>query len=139
MSRIVLDTNSLIQCIPSKSRYRQIWNSFTDGTNELCVSGEILNEYEEILERLAGVDTAKLIIETILNNPYTLLFTPYYHFNLIKSDPDDNKFVDCAVVANAKFIVTEDRHFDCVKSCPFPKIEIVGLDSFLHTLKQDES
>lgn len=139
MSRIVLDTNSLIQCISSKSRYRQIWNSFTDGTNELCVSGEILNEYEEILERLAGVDTAKLIIETILNNPYTLLFTPYYHFNLIKSDPDDNKFVDCAVVANAKFIVTEDRHFDCVKSCPFPKIEIVGLDSFLHTLKQDES
>ena len=134
MSRIVLDTNSLVQSIPSKSYYRPIWDSFTNGINELCVSGEILNEYEEVLERLAGIDTAKIIIETIINNPHTLLFTPYYHFNLIKKDPDDNKFVDCAVIANAKFIVTEDRHFEIVKKCPFPKIEIINLDSFLQTL-----
>lgn len=111
MNRIVLDTNSLIQCISPKSRYRKIWDCFLDGTNQLCVSDEILNEYEEILERLAGVEIAKLVIDVILNNPYTLFFTPYYNFNLIKSDPDDNKFVDCAIVANAKFIVTEDHHF----------------------------
>ena len=49
-----------------------------DGTNQLCVSDEILNEYEEILERLAGVEIAKLVIDVILNNPYTLFFTPYY-------------------------------------------------------------
>ena len=53
----------------------------------------------------------KLTLDVILNNPYTSFLTPYYKFNLIKSDPDDNKFVDCAVIANAKFIVTEDRHF----------------------------
>lgn len=53
---------------------------------------------------------------------------------LIKTDPDDNKFVNCAVIANAKFIVTEDRHFEIVKKCPFPKIEIINLDSFLQTL-----
>lgn len=101
-----------------------------------CVyQGEILNEYEEILERLAGIDTAKLIIEAILNNPYTHFVTPYYHFNLIKSDPDDNKFIDCAVAANARYVVTEDKHFDSVKTCPFPKIEIIDLDSFLKTLK----
>lgn len=50
MSRIVLDTNSLVQCISPKSRYRKIWDCFLDGTNLLCVSNEILNEYEEILE-----------------------------------------------------------------------------------------
>ena len=72
-----------------------------DGTYQLCVSNEILNEDEEILERLADAEIAKLVIDVILNNPYTLIFTPYYNFNLIKSDPDDNKFVDCAVVANA--------------------------------------
>ena len=53
---------------------------------------------------------------------------------LIKTDPDNNKFVNCAVIANAKFIVTEDRHFEIVKKCPFPKIEIINLDSFLQTL-----
>ena len=54
MSRIVLDTNSLVQCISPKSKYRKIWVCFLDGTNLLCVSNEILNEYEEILERLAA-------------------------------------------------------------------------------------
>ena len=53
----------------------------------------------------------KLTLDVILNNLYISFLTPYYKFNLIKSDPDDNKFVDCAGIANAKFIVTEDRHF----------------------------
>ena len=105
-----------------------------DGTNILCVSGEILNEYEEILERLAGVDTAKIVIETILNNPHTLLFTPYYHFELIHSDPDDNKFVDCAVIANAQFIVTEDRHYDILRQIDFPKVNIIKLDEMMQNL-----
>lgn len=131
MSRIVLDTNSLVQCLPSRSRYRSIWNSFLNGTNELCVTTEILNEYEEILERLAGTEVAKLTINTILNNPKTIFCTPYYNFTIIQSDPDDNKFVDCAVVANAKFIVTEDHHFDVLKQCSFPKIDIVTLDEFM--------
>lgn len=134
MNRIVLDTNSLIQCISPKSRYRKILDCFLDGTNQLCVSDEILNEYEEILERLAGVEIAKLVIDVILNNPYTLFFTPYYNFNLIKSDPDDNKFVDCAVVANAKFIVTEDHHFHILKQYNFPKVSFIGLDDFCHSL-----
>ena len=46
MSRIVLDTNSLIQSIPPKSKFHKIWKSFLDGTNELCVSSEILVEYD---------------------------------------------------------------------------------------------
>lgn len=132
MSKIVLDTNSLIQSIPPKSKYRKIWDSFLDGTNELCVSTEILNEYEEIIERLAGIDVAKLIINLILNNPSTVFLTPYYNFNLIIADPDDNKFVDCAIVGNAKFIVTDDHHFDILKKYDFPKVEIISLDQFFN-------
>ncbi len=135
MSRIVLDTNSLIQCIPPHSKYRKIWDCFFDGTNILCVSNEILNEYEEVLIRLTDIDTAKYIIELIINNPCTLFFTPYYSFALITADPDDNKFVDCAVAANAKFIVTEDHHFNVLKQCTFPQIECIGLDDFYASLK----
>lgn len=134
MNRIVLDTNSLIQSLPPRSPYHKIWLSFLDGTNLLCVSNEILNEYEEILQRLAGKEVARLTMDVILNNPYTCFFTPYFKFNLIKSDPDDNKFVDCAVTANAKFIVTEDRHFNVLEEYSFPKVDIVGLDTFLQSL-----
>lgn len=131
MSRIVLDT---MQCISPKSKYRKIWDCFLNGTNFLCVSNEILNEYEEIIERLAGEDTAKLLINLILNSPNTLFFTPYYNFNLIKSDPEDNKFVDCAIVANAKFIVTEDHHFHILKQYNFPRVDFIALDAFYHLL-----
>ena len=134
MSRIVLDTNSLIQSLPARSIYNRAWKSFFDGTNTLCVSNEILGEYEEIIERLVGPEIAKLTIDTIICNPYTAFFTPHYHFNLILSDPDDNKFVDCAIAANAKFIVSEDHHFDVLRNYSFPKVSVVRLDDFLSLL-----
>ena len=136
MSRIVLDTNSLIQSIPPRSIYHAIWQSFLDGTNTLCVSTDILAEYEEILQRLTDIDTAQMVIELIVNNPHTLMLSPYYKFNLITADPDDNKFVDCAIVASAKYIVTEDRHYDVLKSCLFPKVDVIDLDSFLREVQQ---
>ena len=135
MSRIVLDTNSLIQSIPPKSIYHAIWQSFLDGTNTLCVSTDILAEYEEILQRLTDIDTAQMVIELIVNNPHTLMLSPYYKFNLITADPDDNKFVDCAIVASAKYIVTEDHHYDVLKGCLFPKVDVVDLDTFLYEVE----
>ena len=135
MSRIVLDTNSLIQCIPSRSKYRPVWDSYLNGENEFCISGAILNEYEEIIERLAGVKAAKIVVDLILNNHNTIFVYPSYYFEIIKVDPDDNKFVDCAIAANAKCIVTSDHHFDIVKRCPFPKIEIITLDEFLKEIE----
>ena len=137
MSRIVLDTNSLIQSIPPKSKFHKIWKSFLDGTNELCVSSEILAEYEEILQRLTDLRTAKYVIELIINNPHTQFITPYFKFNLITADPDDNKFIDCAISANAKYIVTEDHHFDVLKRCDFPKVDIIRLEAFLAELEQE--
>lgn len=134
MARIVLDTNCLIQSIPSKSPYGKVWKSFFDGTNQLCVTTAILEEYEEMLRLLTNEDIAMKTIHLIVGNMNTMFFTPYYHFDLIVSDPDDNKFVDCAVAANAKFLVTEDKHFNIVKQCKFPHVDIISLDDFLETL-----
>ena len=134
MARLVLDTNSLIQCIAHRSRYHAIWLSLLNGHNRLCVSNEILEEYEEILERKAGHTFATLAINVIVNNPHTLFITPYFYFNLIEADPDDNKFVDCAIAGNAKFIVTEDRHYDILRQIDFPKVNIIKLDEMMQNL-----
>jgi predicted nucleic acid-binding protein len=40
-----------------------------------------------------------------------LRVTPSFHFQVINADLDDNIFADCAITANADFLVTEDRHF----------------------------
>jgi len=100
----------------------------------MCVSNEILEEYEEILERKAGARFARLAVNVILNNPHTIFITPFYHFNLIEADPDDNKFVDCAVAGNAKFIVTEDHHYKVLHDIDFPKVDIVSLDEMMSLL-----
>ena len=134
MARLVLDTNSLIQCIARRSRYHDLWLSLLDGRNMLCVTTEILEEYAEILERKTNPRFSELALNVIENNPYTLFVTPYYHFKLIAADPDDNKFVDCAVAANAKFIVTEDSHYNVLQDINFPKVEIIRLDEIMETL-----
>lgn len=134
MSRIVLDTNSLIQCISHRSSYHDIWLSVIDGRNLLCVSNEIIEEYNEILEQKTSRDYATLAVNVILNNPYTVFVTPFYHFDLIKADPDNNKFMDCDIAANAKFIVTEDHHYAILAQIDFPKVDIVKLDDMLKML-----
>ena len=126
--RLVLDTNSLIQCVSRRSRYHDLWLSFIDGRNQLCVTTEILNEYVEILQRETTENFASIMLEVILNNPNTLFINIFYKFNLIISDPDDNKFIDCAIAAQAKYIVTEDHHYDVLRDLEFPKVDIIGLD-----------
>ena len=134
MARLVLDTNSLIQCVAHRSPYHELWVTFLDGRNNLCVTTDMLEEYAEILERKTSSRFAELTINVIVNNPCTVFVTPFYRFNVIISDPDDNKFVDCAVAGRAKFIVTDDRHFNVLKDLTFPQIDILRLDEAMKVL-----
>ena len=134
--RIVLDTNSLIQSISPKSTYHEVWQSVLTGRNVLCVSNEILEEYAEILNRLAGKKTADLVLNTIIECKNVVFLTPYYHFNLISADPDDNKFVDCAIQANARYIVTNDHHYDVLRQIEFPKVGIIKLMDFIQMIHE---
>ncbi len=134
MARLILDTNSLLQCISRRSKYHDLWLSLLDGRNELCVSTEILEEYAEILERKTSHKFAELALDVISNNPHTVFITPYYHFKLIVADPDDDKFVDCAVASNAKFIVTEDCHYDVLQNLDFPRVDVIKLDEIIQII-----
>lgn len=129
--RIVLDTNCLIQSVSPRSKYHAVWESFVSGENRLCITNEIIEEYIEILQKLVGYEVSEYIVKTIINSPFTEFFTPYYHFELIKADPDDNKFVDCAIVARARYVVTNDYHYDVLKEIPFPKVQIISIQDFM--------
>ena len=50
MNPVVIDTNCLLQIISRKSPYRPIWDAFIAGRYDLCVTNEILDEYQEILD-----------------------------------------------------------------------------------------
>ena len=51
MKKVVIDTNCLLVVIPSKSPFHKIWEHFIEGKIVLCVSNEILLEYEEIISQ----------------------------------------------------------------------------------------
>lgn len=63
--------------------------------------------------------------------------SPSYAFHLIKADEDDNKFVDCAIVSNAKYIVRNDRHFNELRDIPFPKVDVIKINQFLQELQKE--
>ncbi len=134
MRRIVLDTNCLLQSVSHRSRFYRIWEDFVSGRYELCVTTEILEEYDEILSRYLSPVVSRLVIEAILRSPNALRVDAQFRFNLISADPDDNKFVDCAIIANAEFIVTNDRHFKELERVEFPRVEIKSIEEFLGEL-----
>ncbi len=102
------------------------------GKYQLCVSNEILDEYQEILSQQITPSVAENVVLLILNKQNVRLVDPHFHMELITADPDDNKFVDCAFAVGADYLVSEDAHFKVLRTIPFHKLNLVTLDEFLN-------
>ena len=135
--RIVLDTNCLLASLSRRGAYFNVWKGLQQGKYTLCVSNEILEEYEEILTQSTNSVIASNVVQTLLNAPTIEFIEPFYRFNLITQDPDDNKFVDCAIAGNATYIVSNDSHFDVLKQTDFPKLVVKRIQEFSKILKQE--
>jgi uncharacterized protein len=130
--RVVLDTNVLLVSISRKSQYHPIYKSLLRGDYQSCVTVDIWEEYEEKIGEHMGELVAKATMEALDRCPDVLYFKKYFYFYAIKADPDDDKFVDCAVAGNVDFIVTNDNHFNVLKKLGFPKIQVLSADEFLN-------
>jgi putative PIN family toxin of toxin-antitoxin system len=128
--KIVLDTNCLLPAVFPRSIYHWVWQSFRRGAFTLCYCNEIIAEYEELLSRLYPPAMAENTIQLLLTSRNVEKVISFYKWNLITADPDDNKFVDCALNAGADFIVSNDRHFNILKDVGFPKRDVIDIDTF---------
>ena len=104
------------------------------GEISLCVNTDILEEYEEILAQKTTPDIAHNVVEAIANLTTTLMQNTHVHFELLSTDLDDNKLVDCANAADAEYIVTNDKHFNPLRDIPWPKVEIIRIAEFVKQL-----
>ncbi len=132
--KVVLDTNILLVSISSKSKYHWIFSNLLDGRYELCITNEILLEYEEIISIKYNKKVGRNIIGTLLHLENVVLVTPFFKWNLITDDSDDNKFVDCYLISNSNVLVSNDKHFRCLKSIDFPTINTTNIDKFREML-----
>jgi putative PIN family toxin of toxin-antitoxin system len=133
--KIVLDTNCLVNIIMPGSYNNDIWQAFRAAKYVLCVTNEILFEYHEILAKRYNALIANTVMKELMETPNIERINPAYRFNLITSDPDDNKFVDCAVTAGATYIVSNDRHFRELERYDFPKVDVRTLAQFLDIVR----
>jgi len=128
--RVVLDTNVLVSAISSTSSTRWIFDEILEGVISLVLSNEIVLEYLEVLGTKSSPQIAKNIINALLYLPHTELIGIYYNWNLIDNDPDDNKFVDAYLVSNPDFLISNDKHFNILKTINYPKVNIVSFHEF---------
>ena len=132
--KVVLDTNILLVSIAKKSAYRLIFDSLLSNKFDLIISNDILSEYTEIIALKTNVMVATNISEMLLALSNVQKQDVFYKWNLIDADKDDNKFVDCAIAGSADYLVTNDKHFNCLKSIEFPKLSLLNPDGFMDLL-----
>lgn len=133
--RVVLDTNILISSISLNSPYHKIISALTNKDYTLVLTNEILLEYTEKLEEKFGMKMAEAFFEAAESLSNIVFIERIFESRLIETDLDDNKFVDCAYAGNVNFLVTNDKHFDRIKSIEFPKLIVLTIDEFLDVLK----
>lgn len=132
---VVIDTNLILTSISKKSQRNWLFQKLIDGDYILCVTTEILAEYAEIIERHMGSARAELFFEILMSLVNLKRVEIKYNWRLITVDPHDNKFVDCAIAGNAKFLVSHDKHFKVLNEIDFPKVEVIDIEQFKKELK----
>ncbi len=76
----------------------------------------------------------RIVLDTLENVHYIQLS---YRWELIKNDPDDNKFADCVIAAQADYLISYDRHFRVLKQVSFPNITCLTIEEFKEILHSE--
>lgn len=110
VTRLVLDTNVLVSALLFRSETSALFDAWCGGRFRLAVSEPILDEYARVLEypkfRLSEQKASAIMKQLVL--PYCDRFRPTDQPRFC-SDPDDDKFIHCALAAHADSLVSGDR------------------------------
>lgn len=113
---VCIDTNVFVQASKAGHRLEVIFKAWFQRRFRWAISTDILAEYEEILTQNGGrqrwLQFDRVLDLAEARGDLLVHARPSYQFQLISTDMDDNKFIDCAITVDADYIITEDRHFD---------------------------
>ena len=133
--KVVIDSNVFVVCLNPLSKYNPVFIDLVRGKYKLCISTDISFEYREVFNQKFQEAKAEGVFRFFSESNHVINTFIYYYWNLINVDPDDNKFVDCAIAANADYIVTNDKHFNVLKEVNFPKVTCITIEEFMEILK----
>lgn len=136
--KFVIDTNVLITTINRANPEFGIYQAFERKSFVWIVSTDVLAEYAEQVTSFYSEFTANFVLDILCTANNVIFTEPYYRWNIIDDDPDDNKFADLAISATADALITFDKHFNVFKKLPFPKLNIIHPSQFNTFLSERE-
>jgi len=131
--RVVLDTNVLISAILFGGKPRRILEKAIRGEIRLCLSEPMLEELKGVLQR-SKFDYSPEMIQIILTELMSIsdFVNPSETINIVAEDPEDNRILECAVAANADYVITGDSHL--LKLNKYLNIDVLNVAVFLEKL-----
>lgn len=128
--KIILDTNVFISGIFFSGPPYQILDAWRNRKVDIVLSEEIFAEYQRVANELSRqfqeVDISMFLDLITVNSIW--VEAPQLPFN-VSADPDDDKFLSCALASKTKVIVSGDKHLLAVSG--YRRIEIVKPRSFI--------
>lgn len=130
--KVVIDTNVFISSFLSpKGHPRKLIDLWKTGALTLCLCSEILSEYVDVLLRF-GLEGEPELAEllALFRKQVNIAFVVIEgDLQAVKEDLDDDKFIECAIVANATHIISGDKHL--LKLKQYQNINIVSAADFM--------
>ena len=133
--RVVIDTNVFVSSFFGGNP-RKIIDLWIQGHLTLCLSRELVDEYISVLQRMGLEDEKELkeIISLFSKGFHSLYTANTPGLNIIRNDPDDNKFLECAVALDARVVVSGDKAIQDVVD--YMGIKCLSPKSFLETFHE---
>ncbi len=132
--RVVLDTNVLVSALLFTGTVSEFVSLWQKGTITVLLSREILEEYLRVLAypkfQLSEGEIKGLIEEELL--PFAQIIKPGIRVHIIKRDPSDNKFLECAVSGKAHTVISGDKVLLAIRH--YRRVRIQTPSQFLKAL-----
>jgi putative PIN family toxin of toxin-antitoxin system len=130
LMRVVIDTNVFVSSFFGGNP-RKIIDLWKKGNIILCLSPAIVDGYIAVLHRLSlGKEGDIDELLRLFSKGYHIIFTHRTpKLNIVDEDPDDDKFIECAVALNSEFIISGDRALQAVRN--YMGIKILSPRDFL--------
>jgi putative PIN family toxin of toxin-antitoxin system len=131
---IVIDTNVVISAILFGGVPGKLFDLWKTGRIVPLITEEIMTEYIRVLAypkfKLSEEEINYIIQQEIL--PFFKVVKSVPGSSIVKQDPDDDKFIQCAEAGKAKIILSGDQHLLALKS--YKNIEIKTPNQFIKSI-----
>ena len=108
--KVVVDTNVFVSSFFGGNP-RSIVDLWKNGHITLCLSKEIVGEYVEVLQRIGLEDEEELgeMLSLFARGFHAIFTAKTPDLRIVRDDPDDDKFFECAVALEAPCIISGDK------------------------------